>query len=780
MKTLIFSIFFYTLINLTYADESHCHEVAGSSLINCVEQPEVTSDVAECNELTQNNDQSMLNTFTEAKPSIIFCDQNMLYGGKKPTRKEIEQREKDLRKMCTQKAGEYKRAVAKELLGGFKLGQFVQAAFKSKKKIIRNSKKNKKETFDITQELSLAEIGNMTKAEFNQYMLAKIRQKVPNIDEVMAATQSRQISTGSFDQQESFPLSIVIQSKKGESCLVDVPEFPEEEAFTPSECELCKDTDLQNNFTNDCSYMVSADLSEEQAREMVGAGAKQVKGKDTHCNNDMKGVTNDMAEIHQTADRLCQIAQEGLVPHFEIKTSRNLFHDYTTNLAEKRGEFTQTYLYQRLQKNCELKEKPTWLNSREHFNQQIKVVYPEYKRANNMAGDYGPNPYAEGEARKVEQQALAQTLQAEMEQYQKEIQSLNAHNEEKIRRLSTIDLEINGDKKNPGLKQHYQDMTDELKKADLRVMQDQQVALSQVAQQAHLAMGQKHKLQQEIHNNSKRISAINEILNSAKYEKVGGEFKLEQQLQQFYADKDARGMTAPFREEWDQTFFNQFKMARISGNTSKVNEFGIDEEMMTPELSLMLKSLVELQTFTCVLEPIETKRTTFEGVLKAPLKFLTAATLPVIGIVGAGAAIVAAPITTGISLFCQGCREPGTTPPILKFGNLFHLNLSKPSRKAAWRSAKGFVKNYVNWGGVLKVNNKKLYTKHELDKFSRKNKNKKYSEMEDIDQENVLDVFMEDIKNTDQVGCVSAPRGSDKIGEGTEETGSDENQTSER
>src|SRR5690606_12915844 len=117
-------------------------------------------------------------------------------------------------------------------------------------------------------------------------------------------------------------------------------------------CELCKPETIQNNFTNDCAYMVNAEFSEKEARKLVGAESIKDNGvkEDSHCNHDMKGVENDMTEINKTVEKLCRIAKEGLVPEFNIETSRNEYNDKTNDLALKRGEFTRKYIFSMLKK----------------------------------------------------------------------------------------------------------------------------------------------------------------------------------------------------------------------------------------------------------------------------------------------------------------------------------------------------------------------------------------------------------------------------------------------
>lgn len=749
----------FTLSSSVFSAEE-CNPVGENGLSSCAEVDYEANQIASCDAQKEESGGDLENSFEEAEEPINFCNKKMLFGGEKLSAKEQKKKKKKLRKQCKKKAKAYKKAVAKELLKKFKLGQFVQAKLKSKNKIIKGSgvsNKKAKLSLGFTPE----EVSKMSKEEFSGHMMKKIREQVPSIDELMAQSDPKNAFKGSIAKQESFPMSIVVGTKGGQNCVVDSPDFPKDEPFTPETCELCKDSEMQDNFTNDCSYMVSDDLTEKQARNLVGASKfKSKAGSDGHCNTSMEGVKNDMSQINKTADRLCSIAQEGLTPDFEINSSRNMFNDYTPDLAAKRGQFTQKYLYNRIKKNCDIdkSDMPDWLKTADAFGEKVKVKHPEYKRPNNKDGNYGPNPYAEGSAREDEKKYLAETLQLEF----------NEHNEKSIKyrsqinkidkELAQIDAKINGGNGEVGLKKQYDETKKSLEKPDLRFIKDQQIFISKVSQEAHLYYAQKKKLMQDKHDLEKRIENIQKEVKSPKYQKTGGEFNLVSKLDAFYKEKDATGNTKTFRQKWDSDLFNQFKMARISGDVSRENEFGIPEDMMTPELSLALNSMVEIKAYTCQLNPINTKKVKLDGILKGALKVVTAATLPVVGLVSVGATVAVSPITTGISLFCEGCRKPGRTPPILKWGNLFHLNMSKSGRRSAKKHTKRFVKNYLNWGGALKINSSRSITKHDLDKYAKKIGNKPYGDMSPDEQSELLDKVLEEVEQADAKQCYNGSR----------------------
>jgi hypothetical protein len=144
-------------------------------------------------------------------------------------------------------------------------------------------------------------------------------------------------------------------------------------------------------------------------------------------------------------------------------------------------------------------------------------------------------------------------------------------------------------------------------------------------------------------------------------------------------------------------------MVRISGKAVEDHEFGIDPRYLTPAVKIALNAMVEVENFTCVVEPIETKRTTLKGMLKGSLRVVTALASPVVALGGIAAATVAMPVTFLGSFLCEGCGDPGNIPPILRFGNPRALNLSKSSRREFSRDVKDGWDAYINWGGLLKA-----------------------------------------------------------------------------
>lgn len=737
-----------------FSSYDQLEQVSESFDTNGEQADQETTGVIRCDEEAERNTSPLPDEFEDLNPTtndkpINFCKKKLLYGGERMSKREKKKLKRKMRRQCKKKAKAYKRAVARELLGNLQLGRFVQAAFKSKKKIMRNSGTSTNR-LDLSTDIDPALVQNMTKEQFSEYMMARIRQQVPTLDALMEQSKNPDNAfTGAFDRNESFPMNVVISGANGNKCVVKGDEFPEEEEFEPETCELCENVNIQDSFHNDCSYMVGGGLSEGEARSLVGASSeKAAAGSDQYCNQEPEAARDGVRQLKDTADKLCDIAKEGLTPNFEIEASRNLYNDYTPDLAAKRGDFTREYLFDRLQKKCKgVEDAPAWLSDPEKFADVVRVKHPEYARPNNTPGNYGPNPYATGDEIDQELKYLEETLDRELAQLNDQISELNEKKASIESELAAINIKIEGGNGQKGIRDLYDSVKKNMDRPDFRLLEDQTVVMSQYIHEAEMAYAQKKKLKQDLHDVDTRIASLRAERSKPKFKKSATGYNMVINLGLYYVERDSIGANnLEFRKKWDEELFNQFKMARITGSVEKVNEFGVPEELMTPELQMAMKSLVQIQSYTCELSPISTKKVTLEGILKAPLKVISALTLPAVAVIGAGVTVAASPITTGISLFCKGCREPGTTPPILMLGNLFHLDLSKSGRKKAWKATKGFISNYVNWGGALKVKGNREIRVHQLRDYARKKGGKAYDDMNPEEQDQLIDQVIAEVE----------------------------------
>jgi len=219
-------------------------------------------------------------------PPLKFCDKNMSLNGEKLTKKQRNKRIRKLNRQCRKKAREYKRSVAKKLFKKLKFKQAIQALLNSSKKISNTKKvrsrfgtrwRNTKKT-KLDLQLLAEDVEGVTAEEFSGNLIKKIREMYPEIDKLTAmAKNPKGAFTGSFDQKESYPINVLVKTKKGQSCMMKSPDLPKHEEPKIDDCYSCSNPEQQNNFTNDCSYMVNSsikigkkNLTEAYARELAG------------------------------------------------------------------------------------------------------------------------------------------------------------------------------------------------------------------------------------------------------------------------------------------------------------------------------------------------------------------------------------------------------------------------------------------------------------------------------------------------------------------------------
>ncbi|MBY0518098.1 MAG: hypothetical protein K2P81_14410 [Bacteriovoracaceae bacterium] len=631
----------------------------------------------------------------------VMCDETV-WGkkGEALDEKAKEKKLKELAKQCKKEAKAYKKAVLNSLMKDGKLGQALQVVFKRKRKIMRGSGQNGDLKLD-------ADIAQMTPAQIKAFIMDEMKKKYPDADKV--DKKGRTIA-----QSNTTPFNMMIKAKNGKLCKISANDFPKEEPFAPKECLLCEPIDIQSSFTSDCSYMVnpSQGLTESVAHEIMGINSSNQK---EFCQpEDMAKAKNDLSEINKLAGKLCDKAKEGKEPSLTIETARNLFNDKTPQLALKRGQFIQKYLQYHLKKNCKIDgEIPSWIEDQNEFAENIKVQSPVYgETANNFdgwkEGDYGPSPYA----------ATPGESETEILKYQKnmarEKADLITQRDAKKLELKTVKdeiaglvKEIKGSGSNNGMEAMYAKIKADLpnvQKNNPSLVDPMSQQLTELGNQALANYNKKHFLQQKASDLETKIQVLEKKISEHDQKSNSKVAALKG-----YYQNPAQG---------DKAVFEEFKMVRIKGEEDQE-----DEELppvaaeFDADVKKSLNAALKLQTYSCQLNAIETHKASIEGVLKGALKVVTIATLPVVAAGGAVAASAAMPFTTTWSLLCKGCGDPGSTPPILQLGNLTMLDLSKSGRSRAWGDTKEFVRNYVNWGGTLKIKNNKNVTLHDLKKY---------------------------------------------------------------
>jgi hypothetical protein len=701
-------VFVFTFLSTVQA-ELFCGDESSSGFSNCHPVNSVSAATNPCpngNAETENNKAMEHAGIQEHTP--VTCNDDDLFKGlsksERPTKKELV---KDYTKQCKKKAKKYKRAVFKKMLKQFKLGQAFQALFKKKKNIYKVRSTSNGGRKRVSANLSPEEMEGMSQQELNDYIMDKLNEKVPGLTEAAKkqAEGNIQLSKG-FHESETIPMNIVVQKNGRQSCTVNVDDAPEKEPFTPKPCEFCKGKDVKNSFVDDCAYMTSNNFSEEDALKVVGSNKRK---RNDYCQPAMENKKTDMGQINSMANQLCDIAKKGLVPDFDIETTRNLYNDKTENLAGKRGEFIQKYLKDKVKKDCDLEETPDWLDDDQEFASRIRVKHPEYE-GRDKKGDYGPDPYAPEEKQAQEIENLGKTMVAEKQKLmekrdlkQKEMQNMREQKEVVAHDIAQLK------KKYDDLKKELQGTTEVAKMN--AIYQD----LSVINNGIHDLHNSMDSLEQKINDNLQEVQGLGERIGQ--YSDIRIQRKKEM-LQAFYQDKKSNPNHS--KAEWDRKLFNQFKMVRISGKAVEDHGLPSIEDGLSPELSVALNALVRLDQFTCSMEPISTHKNKFKGALKVLGKVGLAIASPVVLGVGLGAAVVASPITTTASLFCQGCGKPGQTMPRwMMFGNPRALDLKRGWPKRLKSDINDGIDAYFNLGGLLKIHKSdRITTVHQLEDFN--------------------------------------------------------------
>lgn len=714
-KTISFLLLISSLsVEATY----NCEAGDDPQLMSCGPAEEPIPKANGCDVEAKNPSNSNLEKMTQ-ELSAQACEEQDVWKGM--TAEEKEQKLKEMNKLCKKEAKAYKKSVFKSLLKKGKFGQALQVVFKRKKNIIDGSGLDKSIGKDIA---------GMNEEQLRSFLQAEISKLHPQ-------SVAKGKTTRTY-HSKTIPFNMVINNGKGASCSVKASDFPSEPAYEKPECVGCEHIEIMSSFTNDCSYMVSGLITEKVVFDEILD--KDLKDKKQYCQSNNMDQLNDKSNnkfgaINGLAAKLCKQIQDGEEPRVIVETTRNLYADKTPQLAFKRGTFVKKYISWHLKKNCDLKGAKYGPG----FDSIVDVKLPAYgekpkdgKELENFpgwrSGDYGPNPEVTGEEEiKREKDLFAKNLEREEAELKAEVEQLKKDIAEANKQIAEMDA------KTPKLKKNYnsaKDQLEEMKKYQQELVDASENLLTSIGNEAMSSYAEKQRymkkrdiLEEKLVIDQKRLSDF----STKSKEKMA-------LLDEFYQAGPARN-----KKEWDEKLFNSFKMARISVvHTQDEDDVDLAPfEKFSPEIATLMKELMALQTFTCNLSPIETKRTTLEGVLKFPLKVASILTLPVLAVGGAAVTVGLAPINTAIGAFCRGCNEPGgTLPRFFAIGDVTQLDLSKSSRRGAWDATKGFIKNYVTWGGALNVNGQKHITKHHLDQF-----HPNWDKLDPKAQEDVIDDY---------------------------------------
>ncbi|MBA2405600.1 MAG: hypothetical protein H0V66_12560, partial [Bdellovibrionales bacterium] len=276
-----FAIVIIMVINLNAYAEVAC--TGEDQYQQCYEMPtaDPTTSCEETNKV-------VAHTTSNQEPFI--CDNQSLVGSGK-SEDEVDEAIKEYTKQCKKKAKAYKKALMKNLFNKGKIGQLVQALFKKKKyeTEVKNGK-GKNQTVDLDPGM----MQDKSEQEIEDYILSELEKKSGIKDlkaKALLAKEKPEFKLG-FHEAENVPLNVMVQTKKKQSCKVEVSKLGDLVEAPLEKCEFCVEKNITGSFTNDCAYMVNKNLKAADAQKLVGSS----KITD-YCNHDMAGVENDMSEV---------------------------------------------------------------------------------------------------------------------------------------------------------------------------------------------------------------------------------------------------------------------------------------------------------------------------------------------------------------------------------------------------------------------------------------------------------------------------------------------------
>ena len=644
----------------------------------------------------------------DAPKKLDVCsEKDSLFGSSYEKSSDFRELQRDLRKECKAKAKDYKKAVLQDLIDRKKFGRALKVWLK-RKHFKAQAEQTERDSETIVINGKKAE--SMTDDELTRAAMEEIEKSHPGLtakaEELMKNKPSFKYG---FHENESVPIHVVIKAE-GRSCLSSLGTLDPVKPFVPEPCQFCGLPPVKNNFVNDCSYMVQKDFPQAKVDPLIGSNPKN---RSEFCQKDLSsGHDSDMTDIDNAAKQICGIAQQGLEPDFNIQTSRNLYPDYTPQLAQKRGIFIQKYIRNRLIETCPLPVQPTWLSNESEFSQKVKWSPPYYEGAKE--GDYGPDPYASKDSRASEIARLRNTLTKEKADLEKRIATIGLE-------ISALSTESKSYSKT--IDAYYRDYS-KLQKTVTKsgpLVQDVGQEISAISDQANTIV-EKVEDHVDLRNSTiqrisdleaERTSLRNQLTNhsdAAITEKTN-------LLAQFYEEKDRIGNDPGFREKWDKALFNDFKMVRISGKAAMNPALMVTNTELEPKLDLMLNLMTTTDSFSCVVEPLDVKTLKLKGYLKEGGQFVMGALTLSGSLVAAGGVVGMGVFNSLLSLACIGCSKPGTTMPKWRtVGNVFALG-GPGARSAFIHRAKAKANDIISLDGRLKIRASDYHGKEEYNDF---------------------------------------------------------------
>jgi hypothetical protein len=669
-----------------------CEEGAVEGLQNCN-----VSGFADQSCANSAQDLSAISKILDHAGTTSVCTDDDLKFTQKKSYAEIKQFRHELKKECRQKAKEYKHAVLQDLMQKNKFGQALKVLFKKKKFKTKNISN---EASEDAIAVDLKELEGKSTAELNQYVMKELEKLHPGLTKKAEDLQKNNPSFKyGFHENESVPINVMIKTDNNKTCSAKLQDLPQREPFKAKDCSFCEVKDIRNSFVNDCSYMVSKDYPESKVDGLLGV--KDANRKD-FCQKDMKkGNDTDMSDINKMSDEICNIARSGMTPDFKIQTSRNLYQDYTPQLAAKRGDFVQKYIRDKLMNECDLTTLPSWLSSEDEFKQRVKLSHPFYDGAKE--GDYGPNPNATVAEQADEIKKYKNTLvheqkglSAEIIQLQMQKTNLNKDIEKINAEIKTLSASYTSAQKKIGKETDFEVIKQTFDSVNPKSATSIANKIEDLIDLANTKTQRLSDIDSEIRGNEKRMLQYSDSAMNEKTEK----------LKKFYAEKDTPAASQPgFREKWDQSLFNDFKMVKITGKALAQDSMLATNTEIDPKLDVMLNLVSDADEFACIVQPLHTNQLKAGAYLKGSGQVVMGSIALVGGIAAGAGVVVAGVFNSFLSLFCVGCGKAGKQIPTWrKVGNIFEIG-PKGVRKRFWKDLKGDVKDLITLKGRLEIKN---------------------------------------------------------------------------
>lgn len=571
-----------------------------------------------------NNSEAIVGEELDTPP---VCDDSF-FQKEKISSKDKSNFQEHMQKLCYDQFKKHKRQFAKQLFKNGRVFKSLGVLLKRKKKYAKVRKhKLKKQSYSVEGE-DLNEL-NKQIAEEEARIIQEFRNQVGG-DLETTAHYFGEDNGKIFGSDYRYSLDggstigdILIESPGGNCKMeiedpgIEVPEVEYKSVLPP--------VDLLDSFPDACAYMVSEDFTEEQAMELMGVSSsnrskvcsdRQVIDEKDFAKKDNKSNKSSFDYMNDIAQKVANSVEDGMKPNFTITVSRNMYADDVDDLAFKRGQFIQKYVYKKFLENIpEGMKLPKWASSPEEFNKVFKIEHPYYKEA--ATGDFGPNPLASSTDVDKEVSNLEQSLKVRSHKYAEDEKSYNQKFTNTKKEIEDLENKISD----------YQNKINRLENS-LRTEKDL-VKGKEIFEQVKELKGLKIQAQYSKKYKEYQLDEYQQMASYSKRKK--NEFdpaSNKTALKRFYDDrpdnlnevfkKDASGKS--YKENWDQRLFNKYKMASIEGTFEggAGNDDEIEFDYLPPKLKYMISKSFQATGFQCSYKLDEIKKKTTKRKLKWP------------------------------------------------------------------------------------------------------------------------------------------------------------------